>query len=114
MTSQEEILFNTIAELDIDQVRQELYQAKLQQLNSTTPATAQYQPRVDKSLVKVLQSKLKPYKGNRNVQEIRTYLLRLEEYFQAAADLSPEGQLLVATTYLELHAEVWWQSHVKC
>jgi hypothetical protein len=117
MTSQEELLFKAISELDPDQAKQQLYETRLQELHNSVStqvaATTQQSNKVDGTLVKVLQARLKPYKGHRNVQAIRTYILRLEEYFQAASNLTPEAQLLVASTYLELNAEVWWQSHLK-
>ena len=64
------------------------------------------------AVIKVLRDKLHIFKGQRNLSAIRTYLHRLDKYFEAAY-FSEAERLTVASSYLELHAEVWWLTHQK-
>jgi len=66
----------------------------------------------DSPTLRVLQQRLHPFDGRRNIRSLDAYLDSLENYF-AVASLSGSSQLVIAISYLENTAAIWWKSHIR-
>ena len=60
-----------------------------------------------KELIKMLYKNLKPFKGERNAQELENFVRNFENYAEMAR-LSNDNQLIALTALLTGNAETWW------
>lgn len=76
---------------------------------SVTPPTVEVEATGsgDKVLLKTLEKNLRKYGGERKAPIIRSWIDRMDTYWRAA-NLSDDMAVLVAGSYLEGAAEVWW------
>jgi Retrotransposon gag protein len=67
----------------------------------------------DSSTLRVLQQRLRPFDGRRDVRSLEDYIDSMENYFAVASTLTESSKLAIAVSYLDRTAATWWKSHLR-
>ena len=67
----------------------------------------------DSNTLRVLQQRLRPFDGRRDVRSLEAYIDSLENYFAVASKLTESSKLAIAVSYLDKTAATWWKSHLR-
>jgi len=67
----------------------------------------------DSPTLRVLQQRLRPFDGRRDVRILDAYIDSLENYFTVASMLTEASKIAIAVSYLENTAATWWKSHIR-